>query len=418
MARYQAVGLDMVKEITKNINKDLIESIVYYDNSIFDLFKINVITDIENADTIYQFMRKGATTRLYNPNELGLSVLGYVSPRELKVYLNYKRVIDNIQEYREKEPFSVLGTNNSYQFPNTEWRIRKIMEGYREDVLAALFFGDLDANEESGLKLYDGIYKLINNLMGSEISEANGNFINLEAPLIMKAAEDGDLWNAFVAAVDQLNPKLRNAPELLCWIPGNFRTALIHDYMRYFTGMQTGINMNDVRFIGYENIKLISAPAMGKADEEAGAKLIFTVPGNVDFGCDNRPEQSNVMVDKMQEDFNKIIFQIQSAHGMRIRLVTPDMFAVTSGMNNPIDGLVGDYVKDSLTLSANIAGAGEVTATPAKASYAKGESITLKAEAAEGYTFKMWSDGVTLAERAYVATGFPMSFQAVFEKNA
>ena len=176
MARYQAVGLDMVKEITKNINKDLIESIVYYDNSIFDLFKINVITDIENADTIYQFMRKGATTRLYNPNELGHSVLGYVSPRELKVYLNYKRVIDNIQEYREKEPFSVLGTNNTYQFPNTEWRIRKIMEGYREDVLAALFFGDLDANEESGLKLYDGIYKLINNLFDTYLGELPATF--------------------------------------------------------------------------------------------------------------------------------------------------------------------------------------------------------------------------------------------------
>ena len=42
--------------------------------------------------------------------------------------------------------------------------------------------------------------------------------------------------------------------------------------------------MNDVRFIGYENIRLVSAPAMGKADEEAGAKLIFTVAGNVDFG--------------------------------------------------------------------------------------------------------------------------------------
>ena len=97
MARYQAVGLDMVKQITNNINKDLIESIVYYDNSIFDLFKINVITDSENADTVYQFMRKGNTTRLYNPNELGHSVLGYVSPLELKVYLNYKRVIDNIQ---------------------------------------------------------------------------------------------------------------------------------------------------------------------------------------------------------------------------------------------------------------------------------------------------------------------------------
>lgn len=418
MARYQAIGLDKVKEITNNINRDLIESIVYYDNSVFDLFKINVITDIENADTVYQFMRKGNTTRLYNPNELGHSVLGYVSPRKLQVHLNYKRVIDNIQEYREKEPFSVLGTNNTYQFPNSEWRIRKIMEGYREDVLAALFFGDLDANEESGLKLYDGIYKLINGLVGSEITEANGNFINLDEPLMLKAAQDGDLWNAFVAAVDKLNPKLRNASELLCWIPGNFRTALIHDYMRYFTGMQTGINMNDVRFIGYENIKLVSHPIMGKADEEAGAKLIFTVAGNVDFGCDNRPEQSMVMVDKMESDFNKIIFQIQSAHGMRIRSVTPDMFAVTSGLNVPIDGLVGDYTKDTITLRQNIAEGGSVSVAPEKETYAKGESITLTAEAAEGYTFKGWSDGSTLAERAYVATGFPMTFEAIFEKNA
>jgi len=418
MARYQAIGLDKVQEITNRINKDLIESIVFYDNSVFDLFKINVITDIENADTIYQFMRKGHTTRLYNPNELGHSVLGYVAPRKLQVYLNYKRVIDNIQEYREKEPFSVLGTNNTYQFPNSEWRIRKIMESYREDVLAAIFFGDLNETEESGLKLYDGIYKLINDLMGSEISEANGNFINLEAPLLTKAAQDGDLWNAWVDCIEKLNPKLRNAPELLCYIPGNFRSALIHDYMRYFTGMQTGINMNDVRFIGYENIRLVTSPLMGNADEEAGAKLIFTLPNNIDFGCDNRPEQSMVMVDRMEGDFNKIIFQIQSAQGMRIHAVTPESFAVTSGLNVPLSGLVGDYTKDSLVLSANIAEAGTVTATPEKESYAKGESVTLKAEAAEGYTFKMWSDGVTLAERAYVATGFPMSFQAVFEKNA
>lgn len=418
MARYKAIGLDMVQEITNRINPDLIESIVYYDNSIFDLFKINVITDIENADTIYQFMRKGATTRLYNPNELGHSVLGYVSPRKLQVYLNYKRVIDNIQEYRDKEPESISGTNNTYMFPNSEWRIRKIMEGYREDVLAALFFGDLNANEESGLKLYDGVYKLINDLVGTEISEANGNFINLDTPLIMEAAQDGDLWKAFVSAVDKLHPKLRNAPELDCWIPGNFRTALIHDYMRYFTGMQTGINMNDVRFIGYENIKLISAPAMGKADETAGAKLIFTVPGNVDFGCDNRPEQSMVMVDRMEGDFNKIIFQIQSAHGMRIRLVTPDSFAVTSGVNVPVDGLVGDYVKDTLVVSANIAEGGSATATPDKDSYAKGEAVTLKAEAAEGYKFVKWSDGATLAERAIVYSGFPEKYQAIFEKNA
>lgn len=418
MARYQAIGLEKVQEITNRINPDLIESIVMYDNSVFDLLKINVITDIENADTIYQFMRKGGNARLYNPNELGHHALGYVSPRKLQVYVNYSRVIDNIQEYREKEPFSVLGTNNTYQFPNSEWRIRKIMEGYREDILNGLFFGDLNASDESGLKLYDGIYTLINKLMGTEISEANLNFINLETPLIVEGAQDGDLWKSFSAAVKKLHPKLRKAKELMCYMPDDFRAALVQDYMRYFVNAQMNVDIENPRFIGMENITIVTSPLMGNSSEELGAKLIFTVPGNIDFGCDNRPDQSMVMVDRMESDFNKIIFQIQSAQGMRIRVVTPDMFAVTSGLNMPIEGLVGDYQKDTLAVSANIQGAGEVSANPSKESYAKGESVTLKAEAAEGYKFVKWSDGATLAERAIVYSGFPESYQAIFEKNA
>ena len=418
MARYQAIGLEQVKEITQRINKDLIESIALYDESIFDLLKINVITDIENADLVYQFMAKGGTTRLYDPNELEDSTLGYVAPRKLQVHLNYKRVKDNIQEYREKEPFSILGTNNTYQFPNSEWRIRKIMERYREDVLNAVFFGDLNAAPESGLKLYDGIYTLINQLMGTEISEANGNFINLDMPLITEAAQVGDLWKAFKAAWLKLNPKLRKAKEVLCYMPDDFRTALVEDYMLLFAHMQGSMDIDNPRFNGMANLIIVTSPLMGNADEEAGAKLIFTVPNNIDFGCDNRPDQSNVMVDRDQNDFNKIIYQIQSAHGMRLHVVTSDSFAVTSGLNVPIEGLVGDYQKDSISMSVNIAEAGTATASPEKPSYTKGETVTLKAEAAEGYTFKMWSDGVTMAERAYVFPGQPMAFQAVFEKNA
>ena len=418
MARYKAIGLEQVKEITQRINPDLIESIALYDDSIFDLFKINVITDIENADLVYQFMAKGGTTRLYDPNELENSALGYVAPRKLQVYLNYKRVIDNIQEYREKEPFSILGTNNTYMFPNSEWRIRKIMERYREDVLNAVFFGDLNAAPESGLKLYDGIYTLINQLMGTEITEANRNFINLDTPLITEAAQVGDLWNAFKAAWMKLNPKLRKAKEVICYMPDDFRTALVEDYMLKFSQLQGSMDPMNPRFNGMPNLTIVTSPLMGNSDEEAGAKLIFTIPNNIDFGCDNRPEQSNVMVDRMQEDFNKIIFQIQSAHGMRLHIVTSDCFAVTSGLNVPIEGLVGDYQKDTIALSANIAEAGSVTANPEKPTYAKGESVTLKAEAAEGYKFVKWSDGATLAERAIVYSGFPEAYQAIFEKNA
>ena len=418
MARYKAIGLEQVKEITKRINPDLIESIALYDDSIFDLLKINVITDIENADLVYQFMAKGGTTRLYDPNELESSVLGYVAPRKLQVHLNYKRVIDNIQEYREKEPFTVLGSNSTYQFPNSEWRIRKIMERYREDVLNAVFFGDLNASKESGLKLYDGIYTLINQLMGTEISEANGNFINLEMPLITEAAQVGDLWNAFKAAWLKLNPKLRKAKEVLCYMPDDFRTALVEDYMLRFSQLQGAMDPANPRFNGMPNLTVVTSPLMGNSDEEAGAKLIFTVPNNIDFGCDNRPEQSKVMVDHDQNDFNKLIFQIQSAHGMRLHIVSSDSFAVTSGLNVPIEGLVGDYHKDIIAVNANIADAGEVTVTPSKPTYAKGESVTLKATAAEGYKFVKWSDGATLAERAIVYSGFPETYQAIFEKNA
>ena len=418
MARYKAIGLEQVKEITQRINPDLIESIALYDDSIFDLLKINVITDIENADLAYQFMAKGGTTRLYDPNELEDSVLGYVAPRKLQVYLNYKRVIDNIQEYREKEPFSILGTNNTYQFPNSEWRIRKIMEGYREDVLNGVFFGDLNASKESGLKIYDGIYTLINQLMGTEISEANGNFINLDTPLITEAAQVGDLWNAFKAAWMKLNPKLRKAKEVLCYMPDDFRTALVEDYMLRFSQLQGSLDPINPRFNGMANLTIVTSPLMGNSDEEAGAKLVFTVPNNIDFGCDNRPEQSKVMVDHSEKDFNKLIFQIQSAHGMRLHIVTSDSFAVTSGLNVPIEGLVGDYQKDIIALSANIAEAGTVTASPEKPTYTKGESVTLTAEAAEGYKFVKWSDGATLAERAIVYSGFPESYQAIFEKNA
>jgi hypothetical protein len=254
--------------------------------------------------------------------------------------------------------------------------------------------------------------------MGTEISEANGNFINLDMPLITEAAQVGDLWKAFKAAWLKLNPKLRRAKEVLCYMPDDFRTALVEDYMLLFAHMQGSMDIDNPRFNGMANLTIVTSPLMGNADEEAGAKLIFTVPNNIDFGCDNRPDQSNVMVDRDQNDFNKIIYQIQSAHGMRLHVVTSDSFAVTSGLNVPIEGLVGDYQKDSISMSVNIAEAGTATASPEKPSYTKGETVTLKAEAAEGYTFKMWSDGVTMAERAYVFPGQPMAFQAVFEKNA
>ena len=147
--------------------------------------------------------------------------------------------------------------------------------------------------------------------------------------------------------------------------------------------------------------------------------MIATVKYNFEFGTDLGPNsKAFVKVTNDPNDLNVLIYQVQTAQGVRIRQISADKFCVSTGTIKPIESVGGEYRDASITVGANIADGGTVSVSPEKDNYDKGDVVTLTASAAEGYTFEKWSDNVTLATRQISASGFPEVYQAVFTKNA
>lgn len=417
MAKYAKIGLAKVQEVKTIIERDLIESVPIYDDSVFEKLAFNVITDIENADVAYQFMAKSGTAQRYDPDNLEDHSLGYLIPRKLKVELAVRRLKDNLQFYREKEPFSILGSNQTYRFPNTEQRLRWIIDAYRGDILAALFFGNMSLGVKNPLGLYDGVYTIIDKLINSgEISESNFNFKRID-PMI-KPTEIGEMYANFEGWVESWDPKLKEADRVLVYLPNTTKKQLIGDYMKVYTGFQSSAaGTNAFRFVGYENIELISSPLMGEPSAEAGARLVATLPGNIDFGCDTESGDAFVNVQESEKDANVLIYQVQTAQGVRIRNIASDALCVSSGTNKPLAIANGNYYHDTITAFANDKTMGKVTVSPEKISYETGESVTLTPTPESGYEFVKWADGAISNPRTIVFSGFPESYEAIFKKT-
>lgn len=417
--KLRAVSLDHIKEVKTIIERELIESVVFYDNSVFDKLGMNVITDIENADVAYQFMGKNGATQVYEAGNLTANPLGYLKARKLEVTLAARLIADNVQNYREKEPWTLGKFNETHEPTNTEFIMRKTMEIYRGDVLAPMFFGNPSLGKKHPLGLYKGVNTIIDELINSgEISEGKLNYTQLEAPFVAPA-QVGDLYEAFVAWVESWDAKLREAERVLVYLPSITKRQLISDYMQKFTGFQSkGSNSSAFRMEPYENIELISDPRMGNPDGEVGARLIATIPGNIDFGCDTESDDAKVGIIQPEADINVFYYQIQTAQGMRIRNTESEAFNVSSGLNHSVLVGNGQYTDETISVSVNDKTMGSAVVDPVKTSYAKGESVTLTATAAEGHKFVKWSDNATNNPRTIIASGFPESYQAIFEKNA
>lgn len=417
MAKYGAVSFEKIKDVKTLIERDLIESVPIYDNSAFEQLGFNVITDIENADVAYQFMAKSGTAEVYDPDNLSDHPLGYLIPRKLEVTMAVRRLKDNIQYYREKEPFSILGSNQTFQFPNTEQRLRWIMDAYRGDIIAPLFFGNKSLGKKNPMGLYDGTYTIIDQLINSgEISEGHFNYKKID-PMV-KPTEIGEMYENFEVWVESWDPKLKGAERVLVYLPNTTKKQLIGDYMKVFTGFQSSVaGTNAFRFVGYDNIELVSSSLMGEPSAESGARMIATLPGNIDFGCDT--ESSDAAIGMMNDpaDMNVIIYQIQTAQGVRIRSIASDAFCVSSGVNKPLEIANGSYYHDTITAFSNDKTMGKVVVSPEKTSYEKGESVTLTPTPESGAEFVKWADGATSNPRTIVFSGFPESYEAIFKKT-
>lgn len=407
---YRMLSLEEVQHLTDVLAPDIITSPVLLNADIFAELGIKVLTGVEYRNSIMVFNRKGGTARAYKAGNKINSSLGYMEERKLEVHLSWNRYPDNIQYYREKEPFSVLGTNGTYEAPNSEFAIREIGKAYSEDVMSNLFFGNRALGDDNALGLYDGFNTLINVEMNAgKIAESYFNYKEIDPIVEQTAGDEAENFRIFQDFYNSWHPRLKAAPLVNVLCSPETKMLIVDGYLQKYTGMQSPDAATDsFRFLGMPNVKLVANPIVGK-----GARMIATVPGNLEFGCDTLNDWNKVFVQRNYDDANEIVYQVQSAQGCRIRQITGDKLCVSSGTNTPLDALNGDYQNDSISLKFDPEVFTSVTKSPDKTNYAAGETVTLTATPKEGKVFKKWSDNVTINPRTIVTGGIPITLEAI-----
>ncbi len=412
MSQFRTLNLEQVTTLTNILAPDLKESPALYNQTIFDALKIKVLTGTEFRRTQMLFRRKGGEARQYKEGSGIKSKLGYIEERKLEVTLAWARYYENIQNFREKEPFSILGSNGTYDAPVSEFIIRNISKQFSGDILNNLAFGEKALGEESALGLYDGIYTLINeDIRKGLISKAAMNYVEIEPFTDPAYGAESENYEQFVAFVESWHPALRNAEHVLVYCSPETKRRIVTSYMKTFTGFQSpAAGTQGFRFFDMPNIELVSHAAFGR-----GSRLIASIPYNIEFGLDTLNDWNSISVDHSTDDHNILVFQVQSAQGMRIADTNAQKFCVSSQTNTQIDELNGDYQHNSITVSSNDTSLGTVAVSPEKSDYAKGETVTLTATATSTGEFVKWSDNVTVNPRTVVFSGNPEVYQAVFQ---
>lgn len=411
-----ALNLEQVQTLTKTLEPDILESAALVNNRIFEDLKINVLTDIESVNAVMVFNRHTGTTRKYKAGKVIANNVGFMEERPLKVTLAVNRHLDNIQNYREKEPFSVLGTNVTYKAPNSEWMIRQIGIIHSGDILNCLFHGDESLGEDSPLGIYDGFFaKIRQDINAGKISTAHMNYVELDPIGTTPDGSAEDNYNTFINFYNSLDPKLQAAEVVYVYCSLETKMHIVNGYLKSYVGMQTpDANKPGFRFLGAPNVELVAHPVIGKGD-----CLIATVPYNFEYGTDMRPgpEGGSVNVGNSQDDFNILIYQIQTAQGVRIRQISSDKFCISNGKNKPVTTMGGEYQKESLTVTSNDETLGKVTVSPQKDTYEVDDKVTLTATAESTGEFVKWSDGATVNPRVISFSGTPEVYQAIFQKK-
>lgn len=303
--------LDQVKELTRSIQTEILESPAFLSADLFNKYGVRVLTGVEYKNVQFALKRKGGTTRPYNASKTVSNTLGKVEQKELVVKLAMNRFVDNIQNYREKEPFHV-DTEGKYIAPNSMGNIRQICNEFTDDVISNFFYGKYNVDSTYGsLSLYDGIFAQLDTKLADKRIKT-GPF----APTTAATASDN--WEIVVNFVNHLPASLkqaaRTADGVYIHMSPASKALVLDSYGRTFPALKpTEISDVDIKFLNLGNYHFIDNDLLGE-----GSLMFATTDGNLEFGVDSLNNQASVEVDRDNNDFNNIIYQIQSAQGTRV----------------------------------------------------------------------------------------------------
>lgn len=416
-----AINLSQVQTVTEQLHTDLVSRASMLNDQMLENLKLTVTTDVENLDKLFLFNDKGLQARQYKQGAVKKVQLGKIIENPAKVILAVTHPQDNVQKYREKEPFHVNsdGTTNAEQ---TQFLLNKVAERHSQDVRANFFFGN-EANaklEETaanqvklGLSLYDGIYtKIAKAITNGTISEAIGNMVKT-GDLLAGSVTPEAAYEKFKAMYQSLNDDLRAADEVIAYVSSALADKIIEGYMVKHPQLAPATQQEGWKFSQMKNLTLVTHSAMGK-----GSEIIFALPGILEYICDIRPEsQANITVAMNTDDHNLFDYQIQTAQATRIRDYSPRVLCVNEQANTPNNVPAGDYIADVFTVDTTDEQEGTAKITSGeKDLYAEGDIITVTATAKSGYKFAGWSDGATANPYNYEFGGGVVKLMAMFEK--
>ncbi|WP_294913113.1 hypothetical protein [uncultured Prevotella sp.] len=416
-----AINLSQVQTVTEQLHTDLVSRASMLNDKMLEDLKLTVTTDVENLDKLFLFNDKGLQARQYKQGAVKKVQLGKTIENPAKVVLAVTHPQDNVQKYREKEPFHVNpdGTTNAEQ---TQFLLNKVAERHSQDVRANYFFGNeanakLDetaANQvKLGLSLYDGIYtKIAKAITNGTISEAIGNMVKT-GDLLAGSVTPEAAYEKFKAMYQSLNDDLRAADEVIAYVSSTLADKIVEGYMVKHPQLAPATQQEGWKFSQMKNLTLVTHSAMGK-----GSEIIFALPGILEYICDIRPEgQTNITVERNSDDHNLFDYQIQTAQATRVRDYSPRVLCVNEQVNTPNNVPAGDYIADVFTVDTTDEQEGTAKITSGeKDLYAEGDIITVTATAKSGYKFAGWSDGATANPYNYEFGGGVVKLMAMFDK--
>ena len=417
-----AINLSQVQTLTEQLHVDLVSRASMLDDKMLEDLQITVTTDVENIDKLMLFNDKGLLARQYKPGAVKKVQLGTITENPAKVILAVTHPQDNVQKYREKEPFHVNpdGTNNAEK---TSFLLDKIAKRHAQDVRANYFDGN-EANAnlaetaenqvKLGLSLYDGIYtRIAKGITKGTISADIGNLITT-GNLMAAGVTPEQAYNKFKEAYNALDADLLGADEILAYMSAELVDKVTEGYMLHHPQLSPTTMNDGWRFTTMKNLKMVSHASMGR-----GSQIIFCLPGTLEYICDIRPEsQANITVERNSDDHNLFDYQVQTAQASRIRDYSPKVFATNDQENTPNNVPAGDYIADIFTVATSDENEGTAEITSGeKELYAEGNIITVAATPKDGYKFKGWSDNATANPYNYTFPGGVVTLVAMFEEE-
>lgn len=416
-----AINLSQVQTVTEQLHTDLVSRASMLNDKMLEDLKLTVTTDVENLDKLFLFNDKGLQARQYKQGAVKKVQLGKIIENPAKVILAVTHPQDNVQKYREKEPFHVNpdGTTNAEQ---TQFLLNKVSGRHSQDVRANFFFGNeanakLEETAENqvklGLSLYDGIYtKIAKAITNGTISEAIGNMVKT-GDLLAGSVTPEAAYEKFKAMYQSLNDDLRAADEVIAYVSSALADKIVEGYMVKHPQLAPATQQEGWKFSQMKNLTLVTHSAMGK-----GSEIIFALPGILEYICDIRPEgQANITVERNSDDHNLFDYQIQTAQATRVRDYSPRVLCVNEQVNTPNNVPAGEYIADVFTVDTTDEQEGTAKITSGeKDLYAEGDIITVTATPKSSYKFAGWSDGATANPYNYEFGGGVVKLMAMFEK--